>query len=387
MTKCYDVLIVGAGISGGTLLYVLSKLGLDVCLIEREDLPRYKPCGGGLTPLARKYLPLDISEIIEDECFTATLEYRTKVLGLKKSERPIVSMVERENLDFFVINHAKELGAKVHSRTRFLDLKGNLRDLLIITDNGNYRCRFLIGADGALSRVALKGRFSPPRIWMWALQGEAYPSSSKEMVDMHGKARFELGFQRSGYSWVFPKKDHLSIGTCTVFDSPSRLRQNLFTYMKALKLDNWRIKRLKLHPIPFGNRYALVQKANTILIGDAFGLTDPITGEGIQYGVRSAILASEVLRDYFAYPEEALTHYYSQIREEFFLDLQSAFRVAKAYYSRPALSRALSLFFGWIFVLKYYEILSGDKRYVDLLDSFPFNTFFKRGESHEGPGN
>ena len=384
MSWSHDIVIVGGGVGGAVLGYMLTALGLDVCLLEKHKLPRYKPCGGGLTPRALKEFPLDIKEVLEVECYQASLEFRTKPIYKKESFIPIVSMIMRDRLDHYILLKAKDLCMTLKEGTKFLDIKGTWGDYVIATNNGNIKTKIIIGADGALSQVAQKTQIQRPNPWVWALETELEPKNQREMERFGSVARFDIGYEGSGYSWAFPKARHLSVGTSTINIASSRSKENLQLYIKALGISDWVIKKKAFHPIPFRSTpFPKKPPPKAILIGDAAGLTDPITGEGIYYAIKSAKIFKDVLNEYMDYPELMHAFYYQKLEEELFSELWYAHKIAHSFYSRPMLLHSLILLFGKSFVQRYYSIISGEKNYKSLVNVFILNLILKGAHTNE----
>lgn len=115
--KTYDVAIVGSGPAGALAAYELAKAGLRCVVLERESLPRYKVCGGGLIYKARKALDIDISAAIERELFVTEFSlFKTgKTYTTPTQDAPMVTMVMRDQFDFLLLNAARDLGAELLS--------------------------------------------------------------------------------------------------------------------------------------------------------------------------------------------------------------------------------------------------------------------------------
>ncbi|MFC1877307.1 FAD-dependent monooxygenase [Thermodesulfobacteriota bacterium] len=125
MLDFFDVTIVGAGPSGSTLGYYLSEKGFKVLIIEKKKLPRYKPCGGGITQRASNLLPFDFDDVVEDYSLTAKILFNNIEVLSKDFDSPIVSMVMRDKFDYFLINKAKEKGVVVKDKNKFLSIEGD----------------------------------------------------------------------------------------------------------------------------------------------------------------------------------------------------------------------------------------------------------------------
>jgi flavin-dependent dehydrogenase len=219
--------------------------------------------------------------------------------------------------------------------------------------------------------------------WAWAVEVEIYPKDPKDMERFEGVARFDVGYEGSGYSWAFPKKAHLSVGTASVVGRTRRLKKNLEAYLKRLKLQDWQIKSKGIHPIPFRSQTFAPKHCNAMLVGDAAGITDPISWEGMQYAIRSALICKEAMISYFDEPEVASENYYGRLNKEIVNELLIAFQIAKAFYFRPILFHITVLAFRKVFVERYYGIITGQMTYTHFVSGFIQNLFLKREVAHE----
>jgi len=152
--KKFDVIIIGSGPAGSVAAYYLAKQGISTAVIEREKLPRYKTCGGGVTYRARKIFPIDIQPIVEKEFYDADLIFPIEELHFKvKRDKPIISMVMRDSLDHYLLKAAEAFGAVSLDETEVtaIDLNGKIT---LRTNKGDFESRYVIAADGALSPIA-----------------------------------------------------------------------------------------------------------------------------------------------------------------------------------------------------------------------------------------
>src|ERR1043166_352517 len=115
-SSAYDVAVVGAGPAGASAALDLARQGVNVVIIEKAALPRYKTCGGGVVGRAMRFLPVDIRAAIEQECYYAELNLLDHNLHFTtQREDPIVSMTMRDQLDYQLVEAARAAGAKLLS--------------------------------------------------------------------------------------------------------------------------------------------------------------------------------------------------------------------------------------------------------------------------------
>lgn len=209
--KIFDVVIIGSGPSGAMAAYELAQNSISVAIVERETLPRYKTCGGGLVFRGRDMIPYDISTVVETEFKTIDIYFSNKDLHLKTSrEQPVISMVMRATFDQLLVEKAKEKGAILLENHTVLGAK--FEDLITLeTSQGDIQCKFVIAADGALSPMSKWAGFEESRTIIPALEYEI--KVPKEDFDrLSQSVRFDIDAVPYGYGWCFPKKNHLSVG-------------------------------------------------------------------------------------------------------------------------------------------------------------------------------
>lgn len=363
----YDVIIVGAGPAGSLMGYELVKQGLKVLLIEKESLPRYKACGGGLTRRALKALPFDIDPVVEDYAYTAEMLYRNRPLYVKTHAEPIVAMVMRDAFDHYLIDQAMAQGLVVHENTRFQSVSGSVGDLLIETSKGRYTSKVIAGADGVYSAVGRALGLSVRHGVMTAIEGEVVPTR-REMTNRYkGRVVIDFGVIPGGYGWVFPKRDHLSVGVGTNVRGVKGWREYFESYLKLKGIDpasyahQVRGRLIPINP----NRRNRLANASGLVAGDAAGFTDPLTGEGLFYAIRQAALAAEAIRDYCT-SGTYIGRYTDSIRAEFGTDLKWARRMAHVLYRYPSISRRLLFRCGEALAQNQTAVILSQQTYRDV---------------------
>ena len=238
----------------------------------------------------------------------------------------------------------------------------------LITTKTIYETRVLVGADGVNSRVA---RIFGHRVHsrkMTALEGEVYFSNPDILKRLRGSVHFDFGVLPSGYGWIFPKGDHLSAGVLTHEKKIKDMQGSFLSYLKRKNFrSEFKIKHLRGHLIPYGTG-----KKNTpagscsLLVGDAAGLSDPVTGEGIYYALRQAEIAAQVISSFFKKKYPSLERYNRKMREEFSRDMVCANRLSAFLYRFPHLSRWILKRKGNDLLKRYLTVISGTSTYCQL---------------------
>lgn len=288
------MIIAGGGPSGTTLGYELSRRDVRTLLLEKALFPRYKTCAGGIPIKVTKLIPIDISPVIETTVHDLVFTYKLGAEFMRHSEEPLVYTVERSRFDSLLLEKAREQGLEVFEEHTVKDIEQGDGWAMAITDCGNYKAKVLVGADGANGPVARSlGLIKEARIDI-GLQSEI-SVRTKDLARFGSKIHIDWGTIPSGYGWVFPKKDHLSVG----IGGPAALGTRLQSYLKSFTehkgLDSTAVNQTRGHKLPTRRPGAPIVKERVMLVGDSAGLVDPFTGEGIFYAIKSAQLAADTI--------------------------------------------------------------------------------------------
>jgi geranylgeranyl reductase family protein len=287
----FDAIVVGAGPAGSTAAFRLSRAGARVLLVDRERFPRDKPCGGGLTFRAVRQLPVPVDAVVEDTVRRFELGFRYGRRFERRSQGPLILMTQRRRLDAHLAEQAAAAGA---------DFRDGLRATGLELDEGGGTVRFngsgasapvVIGADGVNGLTARSLGLAEGRRHGVALEGNVPHVHARE--DYRGRAVVELGTVPGGYAWVFPKADHVNVGVGGWESEGPRLREHLDRACAAYGLPVERLESLRGYRLPMRLAGSGARSGRALLVGDAAGLVDPLSGDGIYEALVSARLAAE----------------------------------------------------------------------------------------------
>lgn len=291
MTGLYDVIIAGAGPGGATAAYFLGEAGQRVLVLEKETLPRYKACGGGLSAdMLAEIFPFPFEEVIETQVKAIAYTFGQSTIAIPLPDH-LVCTVMRDRFDAHILAHARaevRQGMAVRKVTETAD-----RVIVETAEGDTFQGRYLIGADGANSIVAQALGLRRGKTLAAAIEAEV-PASPESLRRFGEALRFIFGDVRHGYAWIFPKAHGLSMGVAALHPKPGQLQAALAQVGTRYGLSLAGVK-LRGHPIPVYTRREPIATVRMLLVGDAAGLADPFSGEGIRLAIKSGRLAAEVI--------------------------------------------------------------------------------------------
>jgi geranylgeranyl reductase family protein len=310
----FDVAVIGAGPAGSTAALRLARAGARVLVVDKARFPRDKPCGGGITYRAVRELPVDVSPVVEDtvDRFEVRLRYGRTIE--RTSSEPLCLMTQRRRLDGFLARACAREGADFREGVRVSDIAADGDGVSLTVDGAPVKARALLGADGVNGTVARStGLEQRHRIGV-ALEGNlSYDRVARDRYA--GRLVLELGNVPGGYGWVFPKGDHVNFGIGGWESEGPRLREHLARLCAEHGVDAGRLTDVRGYRLPMRRPEALPARGRIALIGDAAGLVDPLSGDGMYEAFVSARIAAEhTLRllsgeteTFAAYAEEVVT--------------------------------------------------------------------------------
>lgn len=331
------MIVVGAGPAGSTTAYRLARAGARVYLVDRARFPRDKPCGGGLTLRAVRQLPFPVDPVVEEVVDRLELGLHYGRRWSSRSEEPLILMTQRRRLDAFLAERAAEAGAEFRDGAKVTEVEPTGA---VTVAGERIEADVVIGADGA-NGVTARSLGLPAYENGVALEGNlAYEHASRERYA--GRAVVELGVVPGGYAWVFPKDDHVNVGVGGWHSEGPRLRQRLRELCDAFGLDETAVTDLRGHRLPMRGATRPPVKDRVAVVGDAAGLVDPLSGDGMFEAFVSGRLVAEAALELLAGRATTLDAYASAFAATF-APLESVSWRAKLAFERfPSLAYRLA---------------------------------------------
>ena len=338
MTELCDVVVVGAGPGGATAAGLLARSGLEVTLLDRSAFPREKTCGDALTPRAVAVLAeLGLLDALGSDAISVD---RIEIVGPAGGSLTIplkappgaaepCLVVRRRTLDDAILRWAEAGGARFVAPARVSRVEGGSAGARVIGHDGDarteWRARVAIiatGSDvGMLKRSGLLKK-TPPLM----LASRTYYEGACAPVDRL-QFRFD-GLRLPAYGWLFPLPGNRWNVGAMVYPprrDPAAARRALDSFLAepgvAAMLDGARrTRKPEGYPLRGDFETAPTGGPATLLVGDAAGLVNPMTGEGIDYALESACIAAELIRRRLkggTLPAQVISEYDDLLRQRY----------------------------------------------------------------------
>jgi geranylgeranyl reductase family protein len=290
----YDVVVVGAGPAGSATALRLARAGAKVILVDRERFPRDKPCGGGLTGRALRHAPCAVDPVVEHVVDRFRIRLRYGLSFTRRHATPLVLMTQRRRLDLHIVEQALAAGADFRDGVRVTEIRDEGSGIVASLDGRPVRADTLVGADGANGIVARAAGLTSGIVNGVALEANV-PYEALDREDIENTAIIELGVVPGGYGWVFPKGDHANVGVGGWGREGPRLREHLARLTQQHGIDPAALRDRQGHRLPMRRPGAEPARGRVLLVGDAAGLVDPLSGDGIYEAFVSAELAADAI--------------------------------------------------------------------------------------------
>jgi flavin-dependent dehydrogenase len=291
-----------------------------VLLVDKARFPRDKPCGGGLTYRALRLLPFSVAPVVEEEVdvFELGLSYRRRFE--RRTREPLVVMTQRRRLDAFLVEQAREAGAEFRDGTTAEGIDATV----------------VIGADG------VNGSFARSAGHEHEVALEAnVPYGPISRSRYARRAVVEFGIVPGGYGWVFPKGDHVNVGVGGWLHQGPHLREHLGRLCRFHHIPEDALTDVRGYRLPLRRPDFSPAQGRTALVGDAAGLVDPVSGDGIYEALLSSQLAAGNALEILAGRAMDFRPYAGELRRALALSAAASWRAKLALERFPRLSFAL----------------------------------------------
>ncbi|NJK49192.1 geranylgeranyl reductase family protein [Candidatus Gracilibacteria bacterium] len=361
----FDCIVVGAGPAGATAAYHLAKRGRSVLVLEKASLPRYKPCGGGVSPAIAQWFDFDFTPVIDNTI--NKVQYTWKMddpVDAELQMKEPMWMVKRDRFDNYLIEKAKEKGAQIQDNAEVSAIASNNNGWRVTTSNGTYEATYLIAADGSKGSMTKWLGLKPPQESL----GATLEVKTAVPADQQHTACFELGMLKNGFIWKFPKADGYSISASCLRGKvkAEELKKQLTEYALASKL-NLANSSYGEYPLNVWTDNRTLHVNRAVIAGEAAAILDPLHGEGIRPSIFTGVKAAEAIDRAIAGDGQALANYTQAIASEWGSDMVLANRLAGLFYQfpkiaykvgvkRPAAAQVMA------------KILCGELRYGDIIE-------------------
>ena len=332
--ETYDAIVVGAGPAGSTSARLLAERGARVLLLDRATFPRDKPCGGGVTVQAANQAGLDLSPVIERTIRDVHVSFRLGSPFVRTSPEPLTYMTQRCRLDAYLVERAAGAGAEFRDGRLVRSVEIEDGEAIVRTDGEALRARALVGADGANGAVGRALGLDPAPDPAVALEANV-PADGALAERWEQAIALDFGGIPGGYGWLFPKGDHLNVGVGGWRRIGPTLRERLMALCRYLELDESCLFGLRGHYLPMRRPGAPIGRGPALLAGDAAGLIDPLSGEGIDAAFVSGRLAAEAIARHLAGDREGLASYEAAVERELMLDIETSRKLQAIFHRMP----------------------------------------------------
>ncbi|MET8684903.1 geranylgeranyl reductase family protein [Streptomyces sp. NPDC004732] len=294
----WDVVVVGAGPAGASAAYAAAVAGRSVLLLEKADIPRYKTCGGGIIGPSRDSLPPGFELPFRDRVHAVTFTLDGKFTRTRRSRQMLFGLINRAEFDQQLVEHAQKAGAELRTGVTVARVEQHgaevpdRRTVAVVLQGGEtVLARAVVGADGSASRIGAHVGVKLDQVDL-GLEAEI-PVPETVAEDWAGRVLIDWGPMPGSYGWVFPKGDTLTVGVISARGEGAATKRYLEDFIARLGLAGFEPSVSSGHLTRCRSDDSPLSRGRVLVCGDAAGLLEPWTREGISFALRSGRLAGE----------------------------------------------------------------------------------------------
>ncbi|UNO43673.1 geranylgeranyl reductase family protein [Streptomyces sp. MST-110588] len=294
----WDVVVVGAGPAGASAAYAAACTGRRVLLLEKAELPRYKTCGGGIIGPSRDSLPPGFELPLRDRVHAVTFSLNGRLTRTRRSKNMLFGLINRPEFDAGLVEVAREAGAEIRTGVTVSRVEQHGPEVpdrrtvaVVLNDGETVLARAVVGADGSASRIGAHVGVQLEQVDL-GLEAEI-PVPATVAEDWKGRVLIDWGPLPGSYGWVFPKGDTLTVGVISARGDGGATKRYLDDFIGRLGLAGFEPSVSSGHLTRCRADNSPLSRGRVLVCGDAAGLLEPWTREGISFALRSGRLAGE----------------------------------------------------------------------------------------------
>jgi geranylgeranyl reductase family protein len=284
--RSYDVVVVGTGPAGASAARAAAAAGASTLLLDRAAVPRYKCCGGGLIGVSSRYADVDLAPLTRDVVtrMTFSKDGRQRYTRHARGARPVFSLVMRADFDAALVAAASSAGAELWTGVAVRSLADSASGVAVGLASGEtVTAGAVVGADGTGGRCGAYVGVELAQVDV-GLEGE-FPTPRHAAAYWRGRVLIDWGPVPGSYGWVFPKGPLLTVGVIGPRASGAAMRAYYDAFVARFGLGepatfSGHLTRCRTPSSP-------LRRGRVLVAGDAAGLLEPWTREGISYALRS----------------------------------------------------------------------------------------------------
>jgi geranylgeranyl reductase family protein len=341
----WDVAVIGAGPAGLAAASAAAQAGARTVVIERATHPRYKTCGGGLIGASMAAVGQQVRWPARDRIDAATFTLDGQRPFTRRHDEPILAMVLREEFDDALRLRAVELGATLRQRCTVRAIEADADGACVrLADGTTVSARAVVGADGSSGVSARHVGVDFAQVDL----GLEVEVKAPVAVQRQWRSRILLdwGPLPGSYGWVFPKDDRLTVGVIAPRGQGSGTKEYLRAFIARLKLDSCEVIRDSGHLTRCRASGSALRRGRVLVAGDAAGLLEPWTREGISFALRSGALAGAcasraATREDRDQLDGELEEYVASVHRDLVPDMDAGRRILAAFSRHPGAFHAV----------------------------------------------
>jgi geranylgeranyl reductase family protein len=325
----WDVAVVGAGPAGLSAAYAAAGAGARTLVLEKAEHPRYKTCGGGLIGTSLAALAGRIQVPVRDQIDSVTFTSAgRRGFTRRHPAGPLLAMVRREEFDDRLREAAAGAGAEVRQRAAVRAIEQDAdRVRLRLVDGTELTARSVIGADGSSGITARHVGVGYGQVDLGLELELPVPQPVRDR--WRGRLLLDWGSIPGSYGWVFPKGDQLTVGVIATRGLGEPTRRYLREFVDRLGLGGIEPRHDSGHLTRCRTDSSPLRRDRVLVAGDAAGLLEPWTREGISFALRSGALAGA------AAAAGQLDRYVTDVHDQLVPEMRAGRRLLTAFARHP----------------------------------------------------